>query len=162
MTEKPDKARLKPKKPSRNKAAIRIPISLHFYAVEIVIIILAVFIINFMQSRSLLSFWPFLSSTSISSRSSKIIFTTSATAVLKTRLIQQRACRRLYLCSSTLQTAMPMTLSEPTCYNPSQRQITFPTRRISLFILWIRRPASSRSSGRMLITLSPTPTLRSE
>ena len=46
MTEKPDKARLKPKKPSRNKAAIRIPISLHFYAVEIVIIILAVFIIN--------------------------------------------------------------------------------------------------------------------
>ena len=46
MTDKPDKARLKPKKPSRNKSAIRIPISLHFYAVEIVIIILAVFIIN--------------------------------------------------------------------------------------------------------------------
>ena len=46
MTEKPDKARLKPKKPSRNKSAIRIPISLHFFAVEIVIIVLAVFIIN--------------------------------------------------------------------------------------------------------------------
>ena len=46
MTEKPDKARLKPKKPSKNKSAIRIPISLHFFAVEIVIIILAVFIIN--------------------------------------------------------------------------------------------------------------------
>ena len=46
MTDKPDKARLKPKKPSKNKSAIRIPISLHFYAVEIVIIILAVFIIN--------------------------------------------------------------------------------------------------------------------
>ena len=47
MTDKPDQPRLKTKKPSRNKAAIRIPISLHFYAVEIVIIILVVFIINF-------------------------------------------------------------------------------------------------------------------
>ena len=46
MTDKPDKARLKPKKPSRNKSAIRIPISLHFYAVKIVTIILAVFIIK--------------------------------------------------------------------------------------------------------------------
>ena len=46
MTEKPDKARLKQKKPSKNKSAIRIPISLHFFAVEIVIIVLAVFIIN--------------------------------------------------------------------------------------------------------------------
>ena len=47
MTDKPDQPRLKTKKPSKNKAAIRIPISLHFYAVEIVIIILVVFIINF-------------------------------------------------------------------------------------------------------------------
>ena len=46
MTDKPVQARLKAKKPSRNKSAIRIPISLHFYAVEIVVIILAVFIIN--------------------------------------------------------------------------------------------------------------------
>ncbi|MBQ6016868.1 MAG: HAMP domain-containing histidine kinase [Clostridiales bacterium] len=47
MTDKPDQPRSKTKKPSKNKAAIRIPISLHFYAVEIVIIILVVFIINF-------------------------------------------------------------------------------------------------------------------
>ncbi|MBR3247853.1 MAG: HAMP domain-containing histidine kinase [Clostridiales bacterium] len=47
MSDKPDQARLKTKKPSRNKSAIRIPISLHFYAVEIVVIILVVFIINF-------------------------------------------------------------------------------------------------------------------
>ena len=46
MAEKPDQARSKSKKPSRNKAAIRVPISLHFYAVEIVVIILIVFIIN--------------------------------------------------------------------------------------------------------------------
>ena len=46
MTDKPVQSRLKAKKPSRNKSAIRIPISLHFYAVEIVVIILAVFIIN--------------------------------------------------------------------------------------------------------------------
>ena len=46
MTDKPEQARLRSKKPSRNKSAIRIPISLHFYAVEIVIIILIVFIIN--------------------------------------------------------------------------------------------------------------------
>ena len=46
MSDKPDQARLKTKKPSRNKSAIRIPISLHFYAVEIVVIILVVFIIN--------------------------------------------------------------------------------------------------------------------
>ena len=47
MTDKPDQARLRTKKPTKNKSAIRIPISLHFYAVEIVIIILVVFIINF-------------------------------------------------------------------------------------------------------------------
>ena len=47
MTDKPDQARLRSRKPSKNKAAIRIPISLHFYAVEIVIIVLVVFIINF-------------------------------------------------------------------------------------------------------------------
>ena len=47
MSDKPDQARLKTKKPSMNKSAIRIPISLHFYAVEIVVIILVVFIINF-------------------------------------------------------------------------------------------------------------------
>lgn len=47
MSDKPDQARLKTKKPSKNKSAIRIPISLHFYAVEIVVIILVVFIINF-------------------------------------------------------------------------------------------------------------------
>lgn len=47
MSDKPEQARLKTKKPSRNKSAIRIPISLHFYAVEIVVIILVVFIINF-------------------------------------------------------------------------------------------------------------------
>ena len=46
MTDKPDQTRLKTKKPARNKSAIRIPISLHFYAVEIVVIILIVFIIN--------------------------------------------------------------------------------------------------------------------
>ena len=46
MTDKPDQTRLKTKKPTRNKSAIRIPISLHFYAVEIVVIILVVFIIN--------------------------------------------------------------------------------------------------------------------
>lgn len=46
MTEKPAQVRSKSKKPSRNKSAIRIPISLHFYAVEIVVIILVVFIIN--------------------------------------------------------------------------------------------------------------------
>lgn len=46
MTDKPDQSRLKTKKPTRNKSAIRIPISLHFYAVEIVVIILVVFIIN--------------------------------------------------------------------------------------------------------------------
>ena len=46
MTDKPDQSRLKTKKPVRNKSAIRIPISLHFYAVEIVVIILVVFIIN--------------------------------------------------------------------------------------------------------------------
>ncbi|PWJ70722.1 signal transduction histidine kinase [Ruminococcaceae bacterium R-25] len=47
MTDKPAQAWFKStKKPSKNKSAIRIPISLHFYAVEIVIIILAVFIIN--------------------------------------------------------------------------------------------------------------------
>ena len=46
MTEKTEQTRLKPKKPIRNKSAIRIPISLHFYAVEIVVIILVVFIIN--------------------------------------------------------------------------------------------------------------------
>ena len=46
MTDKPDQTRLKAKKPARNKSAIRIPISLHFYAVEIVVIILVVFIIN--------------------------------------------------------------------------------------------------------------------
>ena len=46
MTDKPDQNRSKAKKPARNKAAIRVPISLHFYAVEIVIIILIVFIIN--------------------------------------------------------------------------------------------------------------------
>ena len=46
MSDKPDQARLKTKKPSRNKSAIRIPISLHFYAVEIVVIVLVVFIIN--------------------------------------------------------------------------------------------------------------------
>lgn len=46
MTEKPDQVRSKSKKPSRNKSAIRIPISLHFYAVEIIVIILVVFIIN--------------------------------------------------------------------------------------------------------------------
>ena len=46
MTEKPDQARLKRKKPSKNKLAIRVPISLHFYAVEIVVIILVVFIIS--------------------------------------------------------------------------------------------------------------------
>ena len=46
MTDKPVQARLKAKKPAKNKSAIRIPISLHFYAVEIVIIILAVFIVN--------------------------------------------------------------------------------------------------------------------
>ena len=45
MTEKPAQVRSKSNKPSRNKSAIRIPISLHFYAVEIVII-LVVFIIN--------------------------------------------------------------------------------------------------------------------
>ena len=47
MSDKPDQARLKTKKPTKNKSAIRIPISLHFYAVEIVVIILVVFIINF-------------------------------------------------------------------------------------------------------------------
>ena len=46
MTDKPDQARLKRKRPSRNKSAIRIPISLHFYAVEIVVIVLIVFIFN--------------------------------------------------------------------------------------------------------------------
>ena len=46
MTEKPAQVRSKSKKPSRNKSAIRIPISLHFYAVEIIVIILVVFIIN--------------------------------------------------------------------------------------------------------------------
>ena len=46
MSEKPDQARLKSKKPTINKSAIRIPISLHFYAVEIIVIILVVFIIN--------------------------------------------------------------------------------------------------------------------
>ena len=46
MTDKPVQARSKTKKPSRNKSAIRIPISLHFFAVEIVVIILAVFIVN--------------------------------------------------------------------------------------------------------------------
>ncbi|SDX88039.1 Signal transduction histidine kinase [Ruminococcaceae bacterium YAD3003] len=46
MSDKPEQSRLKTKKPSRNKSAIRIPISLHFYAVEIVVIILIVFIIN--------------------------------------------------------------------------------------------------------------------
>ena len=46
MTDKPEQARLKTKKPSRNKSAIRIPISLHFFAVEIFVIILVVFIIN--------------------------------------------------------------------------------------------------------------------
>ena len=46
MTDKPDQTRLKTKKYIRNKSAIRIPISLHFYAVEIVVIILVVFIIN--------------------------------------------------------------------------------------------------------------------
>ena len=46
MTDKMDFKRLKSKKPTRNKSAIRIPISLHFYAVEIVVIILVVFIIN--------------------------------------------------------------------------------------------------------------------
>lgn len=46
MTDKPDQARFKTRKPTRNKSAIRIPISLHFYAVEIVVIILVVFIIN--------------------------------------------------------------------------------------------------------------------
>ena len=46
MSDKPDQTRLKTKKPSKNKLAIRIPISLHFYAVEIVVIILIVFIIN--------------------------------------------------------------------------------------------------------------------
>ncbi len=46
MTDKPVQARSKAKKPSRNKSAIRIPISLHFFAVEIVVIILAVFIVN--------------------------------------------------------------------------------------------------------------------
>jgi signal transduction histidine kinase len=46
MADKPDQARSKAKKPSRNKAAIRVPISMHFYAVEIVVIILIVFIIN--------------------------------------------------------------------------------------------------------------------
>ena len=46
MTDKPEQARSRSKKPSRNKAAIRVPISLHFYAVEIVVIVLIVFIIN--------------------------------------------------------------------------------------------------------------------
>ena len=46
MTDKTDFKRLKSKRPTRNKSAIRIPISLHFYAVEIVVIILVVFIIN--------------------------------------------------------------------------------------------------------------------
>ena len=46
MTEKPDNTRAKTRKPLRNKSAIRVPISLHFYAVEIVVIILVVFIIN--------------------------------------------------------------------------------------------------------------------
>ena len=46
MTDKPVQARSKTKKPTRNKSAIRIPISLHFFAVEIVVIILAVFIVN--------------------------------------------------------------------------------------------------------------------
>ena len=46
MTDKPVQARSKIKKPSKNKSAIRIPISLHFFAVEIVVIILAVFIVN--------------------------------------------------------------------------------------------------------------------
>ena len=46
MADKPDQARLKTKKPSKNKSAIRIPISLHFFAVEIFVIILVVFIIN--------------------------------------------------------------------------------------------------------------------
>ena len=46
MTENQAQVRSKSKKPSRNKSAIRIPISLHFYAVEIVVIILVVFIIN--------------------------------------------------------------------------------------------------------------------
>lgn len=47
MTEKTEQKLFnKAKKPLRNKSAIRIPISLHFYAVEIVVIILVVFIIN--------------------------------------------------------------------------------------------------------------------
>lgn len=47
MTEKTEQTRFnKARKPIRNKSAIRIPISLHFYAVEIVVIILVVFIIN--------------------------------------------------------------------------------------------------------------------
>ena len=46
MTEKTAQVKSRSKKPSRNKSAIRIPISLHFYAVEIVVIILVVFIIN--------------------------------------------------------------------------------------------------------------------
>ena len=46
MADKPDQIRLKTKKPFKNKSAIRIPISLHFYAVEIVVIILAAFIMD--------------------------------------------------------------------------------------------------------------------
>lgn len=46
MADKPDQTRLKTKKPFKNKSAIRIPISLHFYAVEIVVIILAAFIMD--------------------------------------------------------------------------------------------------------------------
>ena len=46
MTDRPDQTRFKTKKPFKNKSAIRIPISLHFYAVEIVVIVLVVFIIN--------------------------------------------------------------------------------------------------------------------
>ena len=46
MTEKPEQARHKAKKSFRNKSAIRVPISMHFYAVEIVVIILVAFIMN--------------------------------------------------------------------------------------------------------------------
>ena len=46
MTDRSNQARLKSKKFIRNKSAIRIPISLHFYAVEIVVIVLVVFIMN--------------------------------------------------------------------------------------------------------------------
>ncbi|MBQ6303082.1 MAG: HAMP domain-containing histidine kinase [Clostridiales bacterium] len=46
MTDRSNQTRLKSKKFIRNKSAIRIPISLHFYAVEIVVIVLVVFIMN--------------------------------------------------------------------------------------------------------------------